>query len=279
MSTMADAKMPGIGKVNKPTLIIAGLAAVGAAFYAYEKKKKDAAAATTAAAAAYGYGYAYGGYGYGGIVGGAGGAGNYGGYGYGGYGYGAGSGGGVVVPPPPPQQVPVNNTQWVQFAQTFLASQGYNANLVGTTLNAYIHGQNVGANENIVQAAIAFEGNPPTAGANGYPPSINTSGSNGGQNPGGGVTGGKAQYADNPPKNLHLISGGKTGVKIGWDPVKGASHYIVYTPERSTKQFLTAATTANIGSLKAGTSYEVQVWADPTPAGGPHASMTIPAAR
>lgn len=274
---MADAKVPGLGHVNKPTLIIAGLAAVGAAIYAYEKKKKTAAAATSTASA-YGYGYAYGADPYGTSFGGtAGGGYGYGGYGYGGYG--SGGGGGGVVVPPPPVQVPVNNTQWVQFAQTFLTSQGYNSSLVGTTLNAYIHGQNVGGNENIVQAAIAFEGNPPTAGADGYPPSIHTNGSNGGQNPGGGVTGGKAQYADNPPKNLRMISGGKTGVKIGWDPVKGASHYIVYTPERSTKQFLTAATTANIGSLKAGTAYQVQVWADPTPAGGPHASLTIPANR
>jgi hypothetical protein len=272
---MADVKTPGLGKVNKPTLVIAGLAAVGAAVYAYEKKKKAAAAAAVPQAAGYGYGYAYGGgYGYGGVsgVGGVGGLVSggavspqyaYGGYAYGGYGYGVT--GGSAPPPVPPAQIPVSNAQWVQYAQQFLVSQGYNSQLVSSALTAYIHGQNVGSGENIVNAAIAFEGDPPVAGANGYPPSINTSGTNTGQNPGGGVTGTKMAGAIS---NLALHANGTTGFTARWNPASNATGGYSWhvTGGGVNKSGTTKSTSASVTGLKKGQTYNFGIQALP---GGP----------
>jgi hypothetical protein len=277
---MADAKLPTIGKVNKPTLIVAGVAAVGAAIYAYEKKKKAAAAAaTSSAASAYGYGYAYGGYGYGAGVGGigtSGGAGYAGGYGYGGYGYGGtgGSSGGVNIPPPvnvPPAAT--DNVTWAQQAGSFLVSQGYNGSLVATTLNEYIHGQSVGGNENIVQAAISFLGDPPVPGANGFPPQIHTSGS-GGQNPGGGVTGSKSA---GPISNLQVTGYNATGVSFSWNPAPGATqgYHWALSGNGISKSGNTSNTHVSVTGLKKGV-YNFSVQGLP---GGPGNNIHTPSLK
>jgi hypothetical protein len=186
MAFMADVKTPGLGGVNKPTIVIAGIAGVVAVGYAWYKHKKNAAVTTATTASAYGYGAASA-YGYG-VT-----ATNYGygaeleaeeqaiaqegdGYAYGGYGYGAsGSGVGTSIPPVNTTAPAATNAEWAQYAQQFLVNQGYNATTVAGALGAYITGSNVGDNESVVQAAIAFEGYPPVAGTDNYPPSINTS--------------------------------------------------------------------------------------------------------
>jgi hypothetical protein len=162
--------------------------------FLYEKHK--AAAGSTAPSGAFGYGYGYGGYGYGNppfgvtsspdLYG-------YGAYGYGYYGYGgefAGLGGyGSPTPPISAPVVATTNAGWASAAEAYLTSQtGADPATVAAALGKYITGQTVSANQqSIIDQAIAFEGYPPTAGANNYPPNIHTGGTTG--QGGGGTTG------------------------------------------------------------------------------------------
>lgn len=73
----------------------------------------------------------------------------------------------------------VSNAQWTQDAINKMVSAGAVADpqLLSIALGRYITGQPAGdaVNLSLIQQAIAFEGYPPVAGTNGYPPSINTS--------------------------------------------------------------------------------------------------------
>jgi len=187
---MADGKVnvPIIGETNKSTLFIASLAGITALGWAWWKQHKSAEAAKTAATTAatttassmspYGYGYGYGayafqpyGYGYGPEgLGAYGGSGDYG-YGY----YGAGE--------PVNEEVPAaaaTNAQWSEAAMTALTAAGWSGSDVLTALGLYLTGAPVSSTQaGIIQAAIAAEGYPPAPGASGYPPAINQSSSTG----------------------------------------------------------------------------------------------------
>lgn len=274
---MADTKVPGLGGVNKPTLIIAGLAGVGAVIYAYEKKKKNAAATAAAAttnAAGYGYGYAYGAAGYG-----------YGAelmaqeqalaneYAYGGYGYGGigGYGVGTSVPPVNTLQPAASNAEWSQAAVTFLTNQGYDPATVSGALGAYISGAAVtSTQESIIQAAIAFEGYPPIAGPGNYPPNIHAGTSTGqtGGTGGGGVTSAGAI------SNLAVRSKTATGFTAQWNPALNASqgYRWVVTGGGVNKPGSTKGTTASVSGLKKGQTYNFGIQALP---GGPGDNMHV----
>jgi hypothetical protein len=210
---MADGKVnvPIIGETNKSTLLIAGLAGVTALGWALwkDKKTKKAAAAVPASATAqsaaagaasgYGYGaYAYQPYGYGYGPEGLGAYGGQGDYGYGYYGAGE----------PVNEEVPgaaATNAQWSEAAMTALTSAGWAATDVLTALGLYITGSPVSATQQqIIQAAIAAEGYPPSPGASGYPPAINTA-------PATGQTG-TSTATGNPQNQSGVVSGlsGKT---------------------------------------------------------------------
>lgn len=271
---MPDASVPALGKVNKPTLIVAGLAATGAAIYAYVKNKKAKAAAASTAASGYGYGgYAYGGgYGYGAglsqqyAYGGAG-----GGYGTSGY---PATGYGVGTPPSGTTQVAATNAQWAQYAQSFLVSQGYDSQTVSVALGAYITGHNVGANESVVEAAIAFEGYPPVAGPNNMPPSINTSGANQGQPSGSSVTGGNVMKVAGAISNLQVRKKTATSFTVGWNPAQGATQGYKYdtTGGGVNKPGSTHGTSATVSGLKKGQTYNFGIQALP---GGPGNNIHI----
>jgi hypothetical protein len=126
------------------------------------------------------------------------------------------------------------------------------------------------AQKNIFLEAVGVIGQPPGS----YPTPIKTSDTSA-QPGGGGSAAGKPKYASNPPTGLRLVHNGKTGVQVQWSPVKGATKYNVHTPGRTPVDFTTTNTIANIGSLKPGTHYTVEVWADPTPTGGPHATLSF----
>jgi PASTA domain len=170
--------MPEIlGKNIKGGYIIGGIVGIGGlAYFWYKHKETAAAAATPAASASSGvYGYGYGGYGYQNpafnepYIGGE--------YGYGGlYGYGIGAGYGVGAPTAP-VQVATTNAAWAQAAENYLTtSGGYDPGTVAAALGIYITGSTLSAAQQaVVEAAIAFEGYPPQAGANGYPPAMHTS--------------------------------------------------------------------------------------------------------
>lgn len=72
-----------------------------------------------------------------------------------------------------------NNAEWVQYVVAGLtnASIVEDASALSVALGKYIAGQPVGDNttmRSLIEQAIAFAGQPPVAGPNGYPPSINT---------------------------------------------------------------------------------------------------------
>lgn len=81
-----------------------------------------------------------------------------------------------------------------------------------------------------------------------------------------------------PPLGLHLVSGGKTGVRVGWLAVPGATGYVAMCKRGGNNgttvngPFPVAATQtyANFGGLKAGTQYTALVWpSSSTVEGGP----------
>jgi hypothetical protein len=198
-------KVPLLGQQNKGTVIGVTIGGVTVtAYLIWRKQKKNAAlqAATAQAAqqaSGYGYGTASAAYGYG--------------NGY--YGYGGGSSGsfpagyyGYGVPLPPTGPLPVANTtnaQWAQAAITQLENDGYDPQSVAAALGAYELGQPVTANQqSIIQAAIAVEGYPPVAGANGHPPAINVQGTTGGGT-GGGQNPGTTPIEPRPLHNQVLI--------------------------------------------------------------------------
>ena len=183
---MADeVKVPGVGPVKKP-LVFGGLAVLavilGVAYYRHSKSASTAAASTTDTSAQQdpnaidpatgltygeeaagiqsgtlaGYGTAYGDTS--GIVG-------YDAQGNPVYADQVGYG-------PTPNFV--NNAAWSQAVQQYLvASTGADAGTVAAALGTYLAGQPLtSAQATIVQSGIAFFGQPPQAGSNGYPPSL-----------------------------------------------------------------------------------------------------------
>lgn len=283
---MADTVKLFGSNIPKPVVIGGGVIAFAASAYFYRTKKQanDAQASIDAAgstnidpATGYPYGspedaaslgnqdnYS--------LPGGAG-----GGYGY--TGYAGGSGGGVFGTGAPGSFN--SNAEWAQYVEGYeVNNMGGDAPTVGNAIGKYLTGQALSTEQiALVQSAIAIAGYPPVSGPNGNPPNYITA-TTGDTNPpgnGGGTTPppGGNKYASNPPKGLHVVFAGKDGGQIQWNPVNGATSYTVYTPTRTVKKFNTTNTIANIGSLKPNTSYQVQVWANPTPTGGPHATTTI----
>lgn len=84
-----------------------------------------------------------------------------------------------------------SNAAWSQAVEQYMVGiQGGDANAIGNALGKYITGQPLdSAGQALVHQAIAFEGYPPVAGPNGFPPSINTAnpGSTGSNGSGSGT--------------------------------------------------------------------------------------------
>jgi hypothetical protein len=164
-----------VGTVSKKTAILAGggiALLVGVMYYRGKKQNvPSTAGASTEINPATGFVYgseedaaamaAQGGYLTGGMVGGSGGG-------------GGGSGG-----DPPAGTGFTNNAQWVQSTIIGMTNSGVieDAAALSVAIGKYIAGQPVGDNtvaRSLIEQAIAFNGPPPLAGPNGYPPSINT---------------------------------------------------------------------------------------------------------
>ena len=186
--------------------VIAGggaLAFVGGyTLWKYEKNKKAAAAAassasTAATPAAYGYGYAYGygapsqyygyGFGYGTESGASADINGEWEYGYGEYGYGyynSATGafeGAAAGTPTPTGGVPATNAEWSIAVTNTLTQEGLSATTVAPALAAYLQGQPLTpAQISIVSEALAYGGNPPQSGPDGYPPAYKTASGTGG---------------------------------------------------------------------------------------------------
>lgn len=257
---MPDIHVPGIGNVPRAGLIGGVVIGGGVGIYLWYRHKESAsstpaAAAGSSAAYGYGYGYGYGGYGYNNpafnepYIGGE--------YGYGGlYGYGIGEGYGVGTATPPVQDV-TTNAAWAQAAENYLTENGgYDPATVAAALGIYITGSTLSAAQQaVVEAAIAFEGYPPNAGASGYPPAMHTStstgqGGGGGSGSGGGGTGAKTIAVPNV-SGLRLLTGvakiKAAGLKTHNSGFSGKSlNYIVsQTPGAGTK--VASGTTVDLG--------------------------------
>jgi len=170
---MPDVKVPVLGNVPKGAVIAGGLSAVAVGGYAWWRHQKGQQVGGE-------YGYGAGAYGYGSEF-----YGQFGDqqvtpfpmgseYGYGAFGYGMYNPytGQYLGPPVPGQSgatspaAPATNLQWVQ-----MAVQGLHVKGSRVALLAYVGGLPLTANQaRIVQEAIGLMGNPPVAGANGYPP-------------------------------------------------------------------------------------------------------------
>lgn len=144
------------------------------------------------------------------------------------------------------------NAAWSQYAQSYLTGTvGLDAETVSAALGAYIEGQPVTtAQQSIINQAIAYAGQPPVTGTNGYPPSINVSGSSS-----GGGNGTKPAQ----PAGLALTVKGTT-ITATWKPVASATSYTFEcTPKDTAAHNIGNRTSYSAGALKAGTSYTVHV--------------------
>jgi hypothetical protein len=104
--------------------------------------------------------------------------------------------------------------------------------------------------------------------------------------PGGGGGGGKKPTAP-PPTGLTVVQKHSTSLQVRWNKSRNATGYHVKCTDMATKKVTNefdvaaAQTDANCGSLTAGHSYVIDVWAEPeagSPGTGAHAevSTTLP---
>lgn len=112
------------------------------------------------------------------------------------------------------------NPAWAQQATAYLTQNGFDPVTVGIALGLYLSGRNLSNSQlQIVEAAIAAEGNPPTSvpAPHTAPPS--------GQSTGSGVTG-----TTTKPKApvVHIASKRKGSATLAWGAVPGATHYRLY---------------------------------------------------
>ena len=241
--------------VKKSTVFIVGAGAAGVGGYMYYKHVKSANAATGTAATAntsagtnaYGYGaatygYAGGNYGYAGSdfygygLGPYNAAGDSDFYGYGAFGYGIYGADGQFLgqtgasASPTGTATATSNAEWTQSALAVLTGQGFSGETVLAALGLYLTGGTLTATQaQIVQSAIASEGDPPQSSASGFPPGIHTSSSTG-----TGTTPAAGQITIPNVKGLNVEQAtsilGSAGLKAsGPKGVKNASHIVTST--------------------------------------------------
>lgn len=160
---------------------------------------------------------------------------------------GGGGGGGGSTSGPPFS----TNAAWAQYAQNYLTQTvGLDAGTVSGALGLYTEGQPVtAAQEGVINQAIAFAGQPPVTGTNGYPPSINVQGTKtgGGQVP-------------PQPTDLAVRLSAATTLAATWKPSSGATGYMFeVTPKDPAAHNIGDRTDYDTGGLKASTTYTVHV--------------------
>lgn len=212
-------------------------------------------------------------------------AGNYAGYtqGISGYGYGFPTSditGGTTV-----GTAYTSNAQWAQAVEAGLTAIGYDAQAVGAAVGKYLLNMPLTSDQvTIVQTAVAEFGPPPVgtfaiiASTSDQTGSGGGSGGTGGSGGSGGTggTGGTGSGRLARPSGVHLTIDGRTGVRLQWGAVAGASGYVAQLHRGGNNgpvvsgPFGTSAPVANFGNLQPGTHYTALLWpssaADP---GGP----------
>lgn len=200
-----------------------------------------------------------------------------------GYGYGTGPGydyygaGGSYYPPGVNGGTPTytTNGQWAQAAETYLVQTvGADANTVAAALGKYVTGQPVtGAQDVVIEQAIAFVGYPPQNGPEGYPPNIQTQASSGPPpgGGGGGGSGGGGGGSGTAPKSAPgglSVTGHSGYADAGWQAVTGATGYdVAFSGPQSTTVHVSGNHAEKV-KLKAG-RYSVKVRATNSAGAGP----------
>ena len=156
-----------------------------------------------------------------------------------------------------------SNAQWSQAAEDYLVNTASgDANTVGNALGKYITGQVVtAAQSDIVNQAIAFEGYPPVAGANGYPPSIRTAAPVPTPNPNPTPTPTGTANAK-PVTGLRVVSKTKTSVTISWSATSAPQGYNYMLKQINGHIVVNAQTTAHqitINGLHSGWEYNFSI--------------------
>jgi hypothetical protein len=171
-----------------------------------------------------------------------------------------GGGGGDGGGPPGPGGF-TSNSQWAQYAEDYLVNQiGLSAADVGNALGKYITAQPV--NDQmiaIINQAIAFAGQAPVPGADGYPPAFKHE-----QGPGPGPGPGPGN-AKNPVSGLE-VHARFTQADIIWKSSEHATSYRVRirTPNnRLIQEQKVTGTGITIHNLQRNTTYEANVLAQP----------------
>lgn len=263
---MADTvKIPGMGEVSKKEATIFGVILVAVIAVAYYRHTKNAAASTATTTAAPVVDSATG-YPTGSAEDLAALAAQNGTYNY--SGYGAGGGGSNVQGGGAPSTGTgfVSNSQWAQAAEDYLVNTVYQGDTtqsanVAAAIGKYLTGQPLTTDMvSIVEQAIAFQGMPPIAGTDGFPPSFHT------QAPSAGVGGGNPPIGQQGnggipatgPWNLSARIIGPTEVDLNWTQQGNITRYQVnYGVNGNVNMFKyqVTGTAAKIGALKPGTPY------------------------
>jgi hypothetical protein len=156
-----------------------------------------------------------------------------------------------------------SNAQWAQAVEDYLvntAGTGDSAymSVVGNAIGKYLTGQALSPDQvNIVEQGIAFEGSPPVAGTNGYPPSFRTS-QTGPTPPSGTPTPGPIYGTG--PWNLAATIKGPTEVDLQWTrqgPPWDKLYRVNYGPAGNVNAYHvdTSDTSFRVGALKPGSPY------------------------
>lgn len=174
------------------------------------------------------------------------------------------------------------NAQWVAAATAGLEAIGYSASDVNSALAAYLANlPETSTQAGITQAAIDEFGPPPVGSftiIQGSP----TPTAGAGQTANGSMpaTAHPSGVIDVAPSGFRVVNvSGGDNVNLAWNPVKGATGYVIaYGPTSGSQQYkqevgggqTSSATVAGVGGGTAGKHY-FELWATPAPVNGPHA--------
>ena len=201
------------------------------------------------------------------------------------YGYGSSYGSAVSTAAPVTTEVPATgyatNAQWVAAATAGLEALGYAASDVNAALAAYLANLPETATQaGITQTALNEYGPPPSGSYTIIMASATTTAAAGTTAAGTTANGAAPAVIDVAPSGFRVVNvTGGDNVNLAWNPVKGATGYVIaYGPTSGSQQYkqevgggaTSAATVAGVGGGSAGKHY-FELWATPAPANGPHA--------
>jgi len=173
------------------------------------------------------------------------------------------------------------NAQWVAAATAGLEALGYSASDVNAALSAYLANLPETATQaGITQTALNEYGPPPVGSYTIVMASSTTTASAGSTAAGSTANGSTPSVIDVAPSGFRVVNvTGGDNVNLAWNPVKGATGYVIaYGPTSGSQEYkqevgggnTSAATVAGVGGGTAGKHY-FELWATPAPANGPHA--------